>query len=77
MKNFDFKEYLIENLRCKYSEDHYNRLDHEENGYYIFFDDDSFMVFDLGDESGWIHKIPLDKDDFIVHHLEEIFANMD
>ena len=72
MKNFNFKKYLTENLGYKYSEDHYNRLDHDDIGYYIFIDGDRFMLFDRGDDSGWIEQVPLDEDDPAMDHLKEL-----
>jgi len=72
MKKFDFKKYLID-LGCKYSR-HDNRLDHEENDYYIFIDDDRFMLFDLGDESGWIEHVPSNENDPVMDLLKELLA---
>ena len=76
-EKFNFKKYLVANLGCKYSEHHDNRLDHDDNGYYIFIDDDRFMVFDLGDESGWIGSVPLDEDDPTIDYFKDILEDQD
>lgn len=71
-ENFNFEKYLIEKLGCKYSEDYHNRLDHDDSLNYIFIEGGRFMLFDRGDESGWIDQVPSDEDDPVIDRLIEI-----
>lgn len=71
MENFDFIGFLEEELQFTNSSCE-NRWENIELGYYVFFDEEKFMLFDLANHSGWFSKIPTNENDYIVDLLKEM-----